>query len=109
MSEFNYQPLFGASRSITPRVLSSKFGDGYEQRVADGINTQPQMWSLIFTDSAAIIDAIDSFLIGKGGVTKFTWTPQGGTEISVICRDWSKSIESPDVSSLQCSFEQVYG
>lgn len=109
MSDFNYQPLLGANQSTKPRVLSARFGDGYEQRIADGINTQPKTWNLIFTDSSAVIDAIDAFLTGKGGVTKFTWTPQGGSEISVVCREWSKSIETPDTSSLQCSFEQVYG
>lgn len=109
MSDFTYQPLFGANKAIKPRVLSAQFGDGYEQRVADGINTQKQVWSLTFRDSNTVIDAIETFLIGKAGVTSFTWTPQGESEVRVLCREWSKSRDDADTYSLQCSFEQVYG
>lgn len=108
MSDFSYQPVFGAQRNKTPRVLSARFGDGYEQRLADGINTKPAIWNLTFTYDNSTIASIESFLETKGGITSFTWTPHGGSEIKVICREWSKSIDSPTTSSIQTTFEQVF-
>ena len=32
-------PDKGLNRNITPKVLLSQFGDGYQQRVANGINS----------------------------------------------------------------------
>ncbi len=108
MSDFTYQPVYGAQRNRSPRVLAARFGDGYEQRLADGINTQPAIWNLTFTYDTSTIAAIESFLETKAGVTSFTWTPHGGSEITVICRDWSKSIDSPTTATIQTTFEQVY-
>ena len=36
------------SKSSEPRVLISKFGDGYEQRVTDGINSLEDSYSVQF-------------------------------------------------------------
>lgn len=108
MSDFTYQPVFGAQVNKSPRVLSARFGDGYEQRLADGINTQPAKWNLTFTYDSSTIDTIESFFVTKAGLTAFTWTPHGGSEIKVICRDWSRSIDSPTTASIQTTFEQVY-
>lgn len=109
MSDFNYQPLFGATPSITPRVLVASFGGGYEQRVADGINNMPEVWSLKFRNTSTIIDTMYEFFKTKGAVTSFTWTPTGFSEITVICRSWSKTIISPNTSEISCNFEQIYG
>jgi len=108
MSDFNYQPLYGANKSTKPRVLMAQFGDGYEQRIPDGINTQKQIWGLIFTDSATNIMAIDAFLQLKNGSTNFTWTPQGASEIKVLCREWNLSRDTIDTFTLQATFEQVF-
>lgn len=108
MSDFLYQPVFGAQKTKSPRVLSARFGDGYEQRLADGINVQPAMWDLTFTYDNSTIATIDSFFATKAGITSFTWTPYGGSEIKVICREWSVSIDSPSTSTIRTTFEQVY-
>jgi phage-related protein len=43
------------------------FGDGYEQRLAFGINTQPQLWSLEFRGRTSLdAAAIDAFLRARG-------------------------------------------
>jgi phage-related protein len=108
MSDFNYQPLLGATPSIEPKVLTSKFGDGYEQRVGDGINITPEEWSLNFTNTAAIINEIYEFLKAKKSVDSFTWTPAGFSEITVVCRSWSRPVISYGIGSLSAKFEQVF-
>jgi phage-related protein len=108
MSDFEYQPLIGATPSIEPKVLSVKFGDGYEQRLANGINNQPEEWNLNFSNTAEVINEIYQFLKAKGAVDSFTWTPAGFSEITVVCRSWSRPVLSRGVGSISARFEQVY-
>ena len=109
MSDFTYNPSASSARSRKPRVLSAPFGDGYEQRVADGINTAPAIWSLTFVRGDTDASAIETFLEGKNGVTSFTWTPPGGSEIRVLCREWNRSFAGVNHNVITCTFEQVFG
>ena len=36
------------TKASTPRVLTAKFGDGYEQRAVDGINNLAETYTLTF-------------------------------------------------------------
>ena len=57
------QPDKGLTRSNTPRVLLANFGDGYEQRLADGINVLNQDMNISFsTRPKAEIDDLVAFL-----------------------------------------------
>jgi len=40
----------GAQEAPKPRILKAQFGDGYEMRLADGINNTPRTWSLFFNN-----------------------------------------------------------
>lgn len=108
MSDFTYRPLSGAQESHDPRVLTAKFGDGYSQRVADGINTDPAVWQLQFAGTLTTILAIHTQIAGYGGVTSFTWTPYGRSEIRVICPSWSNVQMAGAVASMSARFEQVF-
>lgn len=108
MSDFNYQPAFSAQLVKAPRVRSAQFGDGYQQRIADGINNQPESWRLTFNVDNTDADAIESFLEGKGGAESFTWTPKNRTEITVVCGEWSRVLTSPNTSTINATFEQVF-
>lgn len=107
MSDFDYQPAYGGPVAQRPRTLNNKFGDGYEQRTPDGINNKLRTWNLTFNRVLADIAAINTFLTDKGGVTSFTWTPSGESEVRVLCREWSQSKISPNVGSITCTFEEV--
>jgi len=92
MSDFNFVPSWGSDQDVEPKVLSARFGDGYEQRVGDGINTMSMVWNLKFEDiSSADADTITEFFRTKAGVTYFTWTPPGIAEAKFICRKWKRS------------------
>ena len=110
MPTFSYAPDYSAQVSIRPRVRTAKFGDGYEQRQADGINTKPQSWSLTFanrsnTDAAAIM----TFLDARGGVEAFDWVPpdSAGT-VKAICREWQKTMNRFNLNTITATFEQVF-
>jgi len=65
----------GFQRSSTPKVHTMTFGDGYEQRIADGINNLAQGMTVSFTTRPkAEIDDLVAFFESLGGVTKFRMT-----------------------------------
>lgn len=90
MTTFTIAPDFGASMSLKPRVLTAQFGDGYAQRLGDGINTQGEEWSLTFSSrTAAEFDAILDFLEARGGTEAFDWTSPRGTVGRFVCPEWA--------------------
>jgi phage-related protein len=110
MAEFEYVPSKGFSGDSTPRVRMARFGDGYSQRVAEGINPVNQTWNLQFNSKPlAEAQAIDAFFRVKNGVASFTWVPPDEvTEVKVICQKWSQVYESHISRSITATFERVY-
>lgn len=110
MATFTYTPDFGAQVTTRPAVRSAKFGDGYEQRLAYGLNTKPQVWNLTF---AARVDTdangIEAFLGDANGVSWFYWTPpNGSTALKFICREWQRTVDRYNLNTITCTFEQVF-
>ena len=106
-SNETYEPM---QLEKEPKVLVSKFGDGYEQRVADGINNNLQKWSLSFTKrSDADIDAIYDFLDARGGVESFFWTPRSeAASRTFVCRKYTRRFDIYDVvQSINFILEEV--
>lgn len=110
MAIFTWNPEFGAAQEKKPRVRTVSFGDGYEQRLRDGINNNPSKWTLQFNmrDNTET-DAIMSFLDARGGSEAFSWTPPyESTPIRVVCRSWTKSLQKFNLNNISAVFEQVY-
>ncbi|MEY4952413.1 MAG: hypothetical protein RL299_837 [Pseudomonadota bacterium] len=110
MSTFTWTPDFGATADYKPRVRVTSFGDGYEQRVADGINTARDEWNLRFsvrTDAEA--DDILAFLRTQAAVSAFNWTPPGASiPIKVVCREWQRTMDSHNKNTVTAKFIRVY-
>ena len=63
------------SRSATTSVRVAKFGDGYQQRVADGLNSIAALFSITLANrSKTDIDDIVAFFELNRGVTSFNFT-----------------------------------
>ena len=110
MPEFTWTPDFGAAKELRPRITTTKFGDGYENRVAVGLNTNPQTWMLTFSNrTVAEIDEIDDFLEARGGSESFDWTPPRADDaIKVKCEQWQRSLQSSAFDTLTANFEEVF-
>ncbi len=81
-TDVNIIPDRGLSTEQSPRVHTAKYGDGYQQRVAAGINNIPESWSLTWNNrTKADSNKIIKFLEDQGGVTSFDWYPPD-TEIA---------------------------
>ena len=123
----NRKPDKGYTRNTTPRVLMTQFGDGYSQRLIDGINPLMETISVNFaTREKAEIDHICSFFESKGGVTAFTFnvnqqyysspgvssetdvTSSDELALKVICKTWNKTHNFGDYWSVSATFERVY-
>lgn len=108
-------PDKGLNRKISPKVLVSQFGDGYQQRVADGINSLKEDYTLSFSNRPKVeIDAIVSTLNTRKGVTPFDFTlddeqASGNTRtIKVICAEWSVAYAHNNNYSLNATLKRVY-
>jgi len=77
-TEVNINPDRGLKADQQPRILKATYGDGYEQRVAAGINNLPESWSLTWKNrTSAEANKIVKFFEVQGGVTAFDWYPTG--------------------------------
>jgi phage-related protein len=107
MATLNYLPDWGASKAHKPRVNLVQFGDGYEQRGTDGLNTNMETWTVTFVRIPETIRTIDSFLKARNGVEAFNWTTPEGRSAVFKCSDWTASKDTPGKSTLTGSFVEV--
>ena len=102
----------GFQRGSSPKVHTLTFGDGYEQRIADGINNLAQQMNVTFnTRPKAEIDDLVAFFESLGGVSKFRMTiddTNGAETIKVVCRQWNQTWNYDDFYSLSATFDRVY-
>lgn len=102
-------------RKTKPKVYMASFGDGYEQRIAQGINSLNESYSVSFnTRTKAEIDDIVGYLDSLRGVTSFNFvipdSNAGGNEttIKVVCDDYSITYTNDDFYSCDATFRRVY-
>jgi phage-related protein len=103
------------STGTAPRVHIAKFGDGYEQRVGNGINVLEQEYEVTFVNrTKEDIDDIAAFLESKAGVTSFTFvvpdSNESGSELSmkVVCSSWNQTWSYDNYYNLTATFRRVY-
>lgn len=109
MAIFTYTPDYGAQYEVKARVRVTKFDDGYEQRQANGLNTQPKNWSLRFSlRNDAEANVIEDFLSRRGAVESFDWTDINGVAGKYVCRSWTRTKEKFNLNTIECRFEQVF-
>jgi len=81
-NDLNVTPDRGVSTDQSARTFIANYGDGYEQRVAAGINNLPEEWSVSWNNrTTSEANKIIKFLEDHKGVTAFDWYPPD-TQIS---------------------------
>lgn len=104
---FIWYPDSESQESVEPKVTTTKFGDGYEQRTPVGINNAPGKWSVKFTRTPEESAAIRAFLKARGGHEAFNWTNPLEEAGQYVCRKWSIARAAGTIT-LSCEFEQVF-
>jgi len=102
-------------RATKPKTYRAAFGDGYEQRIAQGINNLDESYAVSFNNrEKEEIDDIVAFFDDKKGVTSFAFTyPDsngvgGETTIRVVCEDYSIAYNNDGFYSCGATFRRVY-
>ena len=103
-------PNVGMSVTQEPRILIAQFGDGYDQRIPDGVNYQRRQWTLTWgpiTPEAA--DYIENFFIARGGYQPFWWTPPRYlARVKVRCPKWARAEEQWNASRIEAGFLETF-
>jgi phage-related protein len=109
MATFTYTPSFQATESSKPRVRKFQAGDGYEQRVRFGLNTDPKEWTLTFANrDDTERETILGFLEARAGVEAFDWTPPRGGAGKFVCEEWQTTLSNCNNNQIQATFREVF-
>lgn len=105
----NIPATFNTKLSKQPRTLENTYGDGYEQRVGDGLNTIREVWSVVWEGILrSECDVIDAFLTNMKGYIPFMWTKPDATQLQVKCKAWEYTPTSGTTGNVMATFEQVF-
>lgn len=91
------------------KVLTAKYGNGYEQRVADGLNNGLASWELSWenltdADSTTIVAAFEA----AKGVDYFTWQPpKSAVSKKWVISSYSITAMSGNIYTITASLRQV--
>lgn len=101
------------------RIRSAQFGDGYQQRIVDGLNAITTRWNLTFDNRPRdILTAIDEYLQDQIGEAFPFLHPIDGVTYNVYCdtwstewhfRKWEGNVLRHDYGTLTATFQRAYG
>lgn len=111
MPTFSWVPSFTLDLTEEPRVLSARFGDGYEQLAADGIHPVTRKFQVQFNGrDNTEAEAILAFLRERSGWQSFDWTPplSGEAAGKFVCRSWGRGLSRPKDNRMSLVFEERF-
>lgn len=103
----------GFNATTSPNILLASFGDGYEQRLPDGINNTKRSFQVSYKNrvKSEIEDIVDFFEL-KAGVTSFPFRYDKGngseTEITVRCPTWAWAANHDPYHTVTATFQEVF-
>jgi len=107
MESFNWKIRPGMRAEREPRVQTIRFGDGYEQRRADGLNILQSRYAIMLSGPHATMQAVEDFLTRHSGIRAFLWQPPGQPDpAAFVCRRWS-AVRLARRTEITGEFEQV--
>lgn len=97
----------GFTKRVKHRLLVAKFGDGYEQRVRDGINTQEATFNFAFKNRPwEEIEVLSAFLDVKAGLSFDAIISE--ETVKVVCENYEINYGQNDIHTLTGNFRKVY-
>ena len=110
MATFTWIPSFGSPETSQPRVSKTSLGDGYEQRIRFGLNTDPKIWNLQFDNRIDTErELIRAFLEARRGSESFDWTtPWNQAGRKWVCEEWTIEPSNCNNNQIQAKFRQVF-
>ena len=102
------QDLQGNSQASSFNVLTSRFGDGYEQNVSVGINNRSGTWQYTKTGKKALISEIKAFFDAHKGADSFLWDSPLDGEVRVKTSEYSLVSLGGGLWRISTTFIQVF-
>ena len=105
----SYKPTYSASKRSEPKTRTTRFGDGYEQRILFGLNQNPKEWTLTFDVTDEDANVIEAFLDARAADSaSFDWTPpDSNTSYKWVCPSWSREMYEFLRRRIDVTFRQV--
>ena len=104
-------PTYGVQKLSSPTVRAARFGDGYEQRLAQGLPANKRLISLNLTFNVTTTDAdtIDTFLDARfDDQANFDYTPpHHSSALKFTCTARSRTAILNNRVTMNLTFEQV--
>lgn len=111
LPDIDVPPDYGLKQGGQFRVKTVSFGDGYEQRMPDGLNTTKRTWSLKWSllsrdQKNVLID----FLYEMKGAYSFLWNvPDSDEAYRVVCKKMpSWTVDDYGIYSVSAEFEEDF-
>lgn len=106
----DFLPEYSSSKKSEPRVRTTLFGDGYEQRIAIGLKFNPKEYSLSFNLSEEDADTVEAFLDARAlNAESFEWAPPDTAAVdSWVCLSWTRTMFDLGRSRINAVFQQAY-
>ena len=110
--EFFWKPSYASSVNHQPNIAKIAFGDGYEQRISDHINSDLAKFNLIFEKRRKKeATAILHFLHVRKSVESFLFSPpepyNPTKQSRFVCRTWSANFNFFDNYTVNAEFQEV--
>ena len=103
-------PIYNTRIDARPKVNVISFGDGFEQRLTEGLNQNPLSVNLTFELSQTDADTAISFLnarVEDGASFDYT-LPSETSSRKFVCTSFPRSIPFLNRVTLSCTFREVF-
>ncbi|KVE45468.1 phage tail protein [Burkholderia sp. BDU5] len=99
----------GDSGQIDFKVRTASFGDGYQQRVGDGINSRRAKWPITVIGTLTEVQPIMDFLDRHAGIKSFLWASPIGAPGRYVCASYTPRRGAGSIVTLTATFEETFG
>ena len=103
-------PVYNTRINARPKVNTLSFGDGFEQRLTEGLNQNPLSVNLTFELSQTDANTAITFLnarVEDGASFDYT-LPSESTSRKFVCTSFPRSIPFLNRVTLSCVFREVF-
>jgi phage-related protein len=106
---FTWLPSYTSGLESAFRVRRIDFGNGYEQRLKDGLFADPRVCRVTFQVNNTVAQQIVSFLRARSGFEAFLWTPPApyGAAGAFVCDQYSLSFDNWGTKTINATFREV--
>tara|TARA_R100001163_G_C4962516_1_gene125728 strand:- start:232 stop:573 length:342 start_codon:yes stop_codon:yes gene_type:complete len=103
-------PIYNTRIDAQPKVNVLSFGDGFEQRLTEGLNQNPLSVNLVFELSQTDANTAITFLnarVDDGASFDYT-LPSESTSRKFVCTSFPRTIPFLNRVRLSCVFREVF-